>query len=85
MSVFGVERVRVRGLDLSRRQDMLSLLSVEMTEGGLRLVFAGGGELRLDLAGGSEAHLDCRLADLGEPWPTHNLPRHGFEDGGDSP
>ncbi len=85
VSFFGVEHVRLRHVDLSRRQDMLSLLSVEMAEGGVRLVFAGGGEIRLDLAGGSEAHLDCRLVDLGEPWPTSNLPRHGFEDGGDSP
>ena len=85
VTFLGVVRVRLRGIDLGRRQDLLSLLAVEATEDGVRLVFAGAAELRLDLADGGEAHLDCRLVDLGEPWPTRNLPRHGFEDGGDSP
>ncbi|MEQ8965700.1 MAG: DUF2948 family protein [Azospirillaceae bacterium] len=78
-----VRRVVARGVDLAERGRLLELLAIEsvVDADGARmlLVFAGGAEIRLD----AEA-IDCRLEDLGTPWPTTRRPRHEIEDGAES-
>lgn len=71
----GVTAVRVRGVDLKDRRQMLELLSVAAVDGGVLLTFAGGGALRLD---GSDWL--CLAEDMGEPWPTASRPCHGLEE-----
>jgi Protein of unknown function (DUF2948) len=67
-----VTKVRMRGLDHNKRDEILSLLAVK-TEGDnvVDLVFAGGGVIRLEV----ESML-CHLDDFDEPWPTMRRPRH---------
>lgn len=69
--VTGVERVQIRGFDLRRRGDMLSLLTLSDDAQGLTLVFAGGAAVRLD---GRRWRL--WLEDVGESWPTRLRPAH---------
>ena len=71
----GVVAVKVRGLNLKDRSQILELLSLGPTEAGVVLTFAGGGALRLD-----GANWRCVVEDLGEPWPTSSRPCHGLED-----
>ncbi|WP_119679090.1 DUF2948 family protein [Indioceanicola profundi] len=66
-----VDRVSVRGLDLKDRAQMLNLLAVEAAENAVLLYFAGGASIRLTVGS-----LDCRLEDVGEPWPTELRPCH---------
>ncbi|MBI3451821.1 MAG: DUF2948 family protein [Rhodospirillales bacterium] len=67
----GVRQVRCRGLDQRDRERILELLAIESEPGAVVLVFAGGGILRLE---GQD--INCRLEDLGLPWPTRWRPRH---------
>jgi hypothetical protein len=71
-----VRRVRTQHLDLRNRDQVLSLLTVEIRPDALTLVFSGGALVRLELAG-----IACHLEDLGEPWPTPWRPSHGSEAG----
>jgi len=74
--VEGVTGVKLRGIDVKNRGQILELLSLETVEGGgIALHFAGGGCVRLD--GGGWRLL---LEDLGEPWPTGCKPCHTLED-----
>jgi hypothetical protein len=71
-----VRNVGYRGLDPREKDQILSLLTIELEPGevvprAVRLVFAGGGAIRLEVR-----DLRCRLEDLGEPWPTHWRPSH---------
>lgn len=71
-----VRNVGFRGLDPREKDQILSLLTIELEPGELapravRLVFAGGGAIRLEVR-----DLRCHLEDLGEPWPTHWRPSH---------
>lgn len=68
----GVDAVRRRGLDLRRRDQFLSLLSMELADGALILHLSGGADIRLE-----GAALECRLEDRGEPWPAGRRPDHG--------
>lgn len=72
--VEGIASVKVRGIDLKDRGQILELLSVVTVEGGLALHFAGGGCVRLEGEGWR-----CLVEDLGEPWPTASLPVHTLE------
>jgi len=73
------ERVRgaqTRGFDREDSARILSLLAIR-TEAGLdateiTLICAGAASIRLRVAG-----IDCRLDDIGEPWPTAWRPTHG--------
>ncbi len=73
----GVRRVAYRGIDRSDRDRYYSLLAVAYDkpegaeEGHIVLQFAGGAAIRLTVS-----QLECRLKDLGEPWPTPNKPEH---------
>jgi len=72
-----VERVRVRGLDVKARNEILNLLTVEATPHQVTLYFSGGGAIRLEV----EA-IVCHLEDLGEPWPTRWRPAHALDETG---
>jgi hypothetical protein len=84
-SALRLERVlgaRLTGIDLERKQDVLSLLAIQFTpinsddpEGHITLYFAGGGAIRL--------HVECievELRDLGDPWQTPRKPEHRVAD-----
>lgn len=74
--VEGVTGVKLRGIDIKDRAQMLELLSLDTLEsGGVALHFAGGGCVRLDSAGWR-----LLVEDLGEPWPTGCKPCHSFEE-----
>lgn len=66
-----VTGVRVHGLDLADRSQILELLSIHVAEGVIDLAFAGGKTIRLSIAG-----LSCHAEDIGEAWPTTLRPNH---------
>jgi hypothetical protein len=66
-----VTAVRANGIDLSNRAQMLELLSLHMTDGGLDLAFAGNKTVRLTIS-----KLSCQAEDIGQPWPTTLRPDH---------
>lgn len=72
----GVQAVRSRGFDRDDPANILSLLTfqaepgVEGTE--ITLICAGDASVRLTVDA-----IDCRLDDIGEPWPTVWRPSHG--------
>ena len=70
----GVKEVRVRGLDLHDRAAILDLLAIRPAGGALLLEFAGDATVRLDVD-----RIDCRMEDIGDPWPTTRRPVHTFE------
>lgn len=71
-----VTAVQVQGLDLSKKDQVLSLLTLtfeasEEPQGTILLTFAGGGAVRLTV--------DCveaALSDLGAAWATPRKPEH---------
>lgn len=69
-----VRAVRRRGLDVRRRDQFLSLLSLELVDEGSALILrlSGGADIRLDIDA-----LDVRAEDRGEPWPAVSRPDHG--------
>lgn len=71
----GIAAVRLKGINLRDRSQILELLLVETVPGGVDLHFAGGGVIRLE---GTE--WTCWLEDLGEPWPTDAKPAHPLDD-----
>lgn len=68
-----VRAVRRRRLDLARRDQFLSLLSVEAAGGAVLLHLSGGADIRLE-----GAAIECRLEDRGQPWPVAQRPDHGL-------
>ena len=66
-----VRRVRIQGLDLGDREQMLSLLAVDVRPRTITLIFSGGAMIRLEVSA-----IRCHLEDLGEPWPTPWRPSH---------
>ena len=72
----GVFAVRHRGIDRSKRDELLSLLAIRPVEAGIHLDFAGGGTIRLEAEG-----ILCHLQDIDEPWPTQWRPSHPLEEG----
>jgi hypothetical protein len=68
--------VRSRNVDRSRRDDFLSLLSVQLDGNKLSFLFAGGGTIQVEV----EA-LSLYLSDLGKAWPTPWQPDHALESG----
>ena len=71
-----VRNVRVKGLDLRRRDQFLNLLTVDAEPSAVTMVFSDGAAIRLDLS-----DIACHLEDLGEPWPTRWRPQHRLDDG----
>lgn len=71
-----VTRVRMRGIN--RPADggrVLELLAVSVEKDGIHLLLAGGAEVRIEVA-----EIDCRLKDVGEPWPVIDRPQHPGEE-----
>ena len=73
-----VRQVRTRDIDMSDRGGLLPVLAVSAEDGAqgveIELLFGGGATIVL-----SAEALDCRLRDLGEPWPTPSRPDHQLE------
>jgi hypothetical protein len=63
--------VRSRGIDQSKPDEFLSVLSLEFEDNKLSLLFAGGGVIQVDV----EA-LALYKRDLGTAWPTQWQPEH---------
>ncbi|HEV2303506.1 MAG TPA: DUF2948 family protein [Stellaceae bacterium] len=76
-----VTSVSYRGFRRGDNERLLVLLAIraEPAEEGaaILLEFAGGAAVRLQAAG-----IDCRVRDLGEPWPTPWRPRHETDEAG---
>ena len=76
ISFAGVESVRRRGLAKAAVDGFLSLLAIEVAgpDGPsvtIELRFAGEAAIQLQAR-----TVECRLEDLGEPWPTQWRPDH---------
>lgn len=63
--------VRSRGIDQSKPDEFLSVLSLQFEDNKLSLLFAGGGVIQVDV----EA-LALYMRDLGTAWPTQWQPEH---------
>jgi len=70
----GVTAVKVRGLNLHDRHQMLELLAFEAAADGIVMHFSGGACIKLD----GERWI-CHLQDIGEPWPTSHRPTHPLD------
>lgn len=70
-----VRAVRTRGLDMTRKDQVLDLLTLHAEPRAVTLIFAGGTRIRLEVTG-----IACHLEDLGEPWPTRWQPSHAPEE-----
>ena len=72
----GVQGVQTRGFDREDAARILSLLAIRAEAGldatEITLVCAGAASVRLRVTA-----IDCRLDDIGEPWPTAWRPSHG--------
>ncbi len=73
-----VTNAQVQGLDLTRKDQVLSLLTLtfeprgsEDPDGTVTFAFAGGGAVRLDVE-----CIEAALTDLGAAWATPNKPEH---------
>ncbi len=71
LCVEGVERVQRRGFSPAEGERILVLLALRAEGNAIYLDFSGGSSIRLDTGA-----IDCRLDDIGEPWPTPWRPRH---------
>lgn len=72
-----VRSVQVRNIDMSRKDQILNLLTVAAADKAIALHFSDGGVIRLEVSA-----YRCHLEDLGEPWPTSSRPHHPTEDTG---
>lgn len=74
-----VEGVAYRGFHRSEEDRILSLLAIRSAwdPGGqmIDLEFSGGATIRLRAAA-----INCRVSDLGEPWPTQWQPGHPLDE-----
>jgi hypothetical protein len=75
LCIENVRGVRTQKLDLRNKDQVLSLLTVEVRPRALTLVFSGGALVRLEVSS-----IACFLEDLGEPWATPWLPLHETEE-----
>ena len=75
----GVDKVERLGLERCCLDGIGELLTIEVADGAVLLVFAGGGRIRLGIS-----RLDCHIRDVSEPWPTQWRPRHP-DDAGRAP
>jgi hypothetical protein len=66
--------VRSRGIDQSRPDEFLSLLSLQLDGDKVNLLFAGGGTIQIDV----EA-VAIYVRDLGTAWPTQWQPDHAID------
>ena len=66
-----VKSIRTRGIDRSKSDQFLSLLTMHADGNRLNLVFAGGAVIQLEVD-----RLSLFLQDLDEAWPTQWRPDH---------
>ena len=71
-----VSAVRTRNIDRSDRGQILNLLTIEVEDQAVKLLFAGGGVISLAVE-----RIDGLLRDFGEPWPTKWRPQHSALEG----
>lgn len=76
-----VKSVKSTGIDRSTPDAIASLLAIEFEPsdapaGGVRLLFAGGGEIVLEVE-----CIEAQLADLGAAWQTKARPAHDLAAG----
>ena len=71
LRIDNVTAVRTNGIYLSKRGQMLELLSLHLADGSLDLAFADGKTIRL-----STTRLSCYAEDIGKAWPTTLRPKH---------
>lgn len=75
-----VSSAQVQGLDLTRKDQVLSLLTLtfeaghEPPQGTITLTFAGGGAVRLEVD-----CIEAALTDLGAAWATPRKPEHATD------
>lgn len=67
----GVSAVKTRDIDRGDRGRILDLLTIEVEERTVNLLFAGGGVVSLEVE-----RVSCLARDCGEPWPTQWRPEH---------
>ena len=67
----GVTQVKRRGINPKDVSRILELLTVNLIDRAVELIFAGDMAIRLE-----GERIVCRLQDLGEAWPTQWRPRH---------
>ncbi len=75
LCIENVRGVRTQKLDLRDKDQVFSLLTVEVRPRALTLVFSGGALVRLEVSS-----IACFLEDLGEPGPTPWQPLHETEE-----
>lgn len=66
-----VARVRLKKIDRKKPGRTLELLTIQVGDGRIDLMFAGGAEIRLDVDA-----VTCHIDDMDEPWPTKVRPTH---------
>ena len=70
-----VRSVQVRNIDMTRKDQILNLLTIAAADNAVALHFSDGGVIRLEVSA-----YRCHLEDLGEPWPTSSRPHHPTDD-----
>ena len=70
-----ITSVKRHGIDLSRKEDVLSLLSITFSGMSVDLTFSGDAMLKLETQ-----QIKAFAADLDEGWVTHFEPAHPNED-----
>lgn len=81
LSLRQVKAVRSRGIDLSNKDKVHSLLTIQFAadddapRGAIELVLAGGASVMLDVE-----CIEVQLADVGGAWGTDFKPRHPLSD-----
>ena len=76
LRIDAVTSVQRRGFSPRDTERLLVLLAIRAEDKTLYLDFAGDCSVRVEVE-----RIDCRLDDLGEPWPTRWRPRHPIDDG----
>ncbi|MFD2207749.1 DUF2948 family protein [Kiloniella antarctica] len=69
-----VKSVQVKDVDLSKKDEILNLLTVAAIPGYITLHFSGGAAIRLVVS-----QIRCHMDDISEPWPTLYQPRHDMD------
>ena len=63
--------VKTKGVNLGRRDQFLSVMSLQAFDGGIDILFAEGKTIRAETG-----NFNVILADMGQPWPTRWQPSH---------
>jgi hypothetical protein len=74
LTIDRVTGIKRRNFDPGRADAILSLLTIRQSPGAIELIFADDAAIRLETDG-----IYCKLADLGEPWPTRWRPSHPLD------